>query len=167
MRAANSRSPFWWISNWRISYKLTFFFLLLVLLPITMIGIFVTNLSREALLAQGTATLQSASRATARQIDAALSEQREFIRVVGLLPDVVRYAQNQSDPVAPETAQRVLTAAAEKSGDYESVAIVNKEGTIILSSFAADVGTNIKFAPYVQEALKGASYISDPSIWAN
>ncbi len=164
MTATNRRSPSWWISNWRIGYKLTFFFLLLVLVSITMIGIFVTNLSRDALLAQGTVTLQSASQATARQVDAKLSEQREFIRVVGLLPDVVRYVQSPFDPVARDAAQRVLTAATEKAGDYESVAIVSKEGTIMLSSFAADIGTNIKFGPYFQEALKGATYISDPSI---
>ncbi len=164
MIATNNRSSFWQISNWRIGFKLPFFFLLFTVIPIVLIGLFVINLSRGALLAQGTVTLQSASQATARQIDAKLSEQREFIRVVGLLPDVVRYVQNPFDLVARDAAQRVLTATTEKAGDYESVAIVSKEGTIILSSFANDVGADVKFRPYFQEALKGATYISDPAI---
>ncbi len=164
MIATNSRSQFWRISNWRIGFKLTFFFLLLVLLSVTLVGLFVTNVSRDALLAQGSVTLQSASRSTAQRIDQAIGEQRDFIRVIGLLPEVVRYTQNPSDPVARDAAQRVLTAAAEKSSAYNSVALVNREGTIILSSVTADVGTDVRFRPYFQEALRGNSYISDPLI---
>ncbi len=164
MIATNNRSQFWRISDWRIGFKLPFFFLLLTVIPVVFIGLFVINLSRGALLDQGISTLQSASHSTAQRIDEELGEQREFIRVIGLLPELVRYIQNPSDPVARDAAQRVLTAAAEKSSDYESVALVNREGTIILSSVAGDVGADVRFRPYFQEAFRGTSYISDPSI---
>lgn len=154
----------WPISNWRIGFRLTLFFLLLTLVPIELIGLFVVTLSRNALLAQGTNTLQSASQATAREIDAELTEQREFIRVIGLMPDIARYVQNQFDPATRDAAQRVLTAAVEKSADYDSVAIINRDGTVILSSLSADVGTDVRFRPEFQEALRGANYVSDPSI---
>lgn len=72
--------------------------------------------------------------------------------------------QNPSDAAARDTALKVLKAAANKARHYESVAVVNSQGTIILSSAAIDLGTNVGVQPYFQEAFRGASSISDPSI---
>ncbi len=163
MRATNSRSRFWRISDWRIGFKLPFFFLLLTVIPLVLIGLFVINLSRDALLGQGIATLQSASRSTAQRIDDELTQQRELIAIVGLMPEIVRYAQNASDASARDAALRTLRAVSSKSTVYESVAVVGRDGTIVLSSVTTEVGTDVRFRPYFQEALKGASYISDPS----
>lgn len=149
--------------QWRIGFKLTLFFVLLTLAPLAVITVLIST-ARGALLAQGTVTIQSASQATVRQLDGVLSEQREFITVVGQLPELVRYAQNQFDGAARDSAQKSLLAFSRKARDYDSVAVVNREGKILLSSAAIDVGTDIQFQPYFQEALKGASYISDPSV---
>lgn len=164
MISTKERFGLWPISTWRIGIKLTIAFLVLALVPLIMITFFVNSVSRVALLNQGAVGLQSIGISTSERLDAELSEQREFIRVIGLLPDLVRFTQNPNDATLREPAQRVLTAAAEKASDYDSVAIINREGRVVLSSSAADVGTDLKFRPYFTEALKGESYISDPSV---
>src|SRR5574341_189233 len=164
MIATNNRSPLWQINNWRIGLKLPFFFLLLTVIPVFLIGLFVINVSRGALLDQGIITLQSASHSTAQRIDDELKEQREFIAIVGQMPEIVRFAQNPFDASARDGALRGLRAASTKAANYESVALVDRDGTIILSSITTDVNTDVKFRPYFQEAFKGASYISDPAI---
>ncbi len=164
MIATNRRARFWRISDWRIGFKLPFFFLFLTVIPLVLIGLFVINLSRGALLDQGITTLQSASRSTAQRIDEELTKQRELIAIVGQMPEIVRYAQNASDASARDGALRVLRVIATGSTVYESIALVDRDGIIILSSATPDVGTNVRFRPYFQEAIKGASYISDPSV---
>ncbi len=164
MSSGKSHFGFRPITYWNIGSKLTLLFLLVALVPIGLVGVLVINSSRSALLAQSAVALEAASLATARQIDTDTTEQREFISFVGLVPDVVRYAQNQSETAAREAALRVLTTASKKTSDYQSVAIASKQGTIILSSSAQDLGTDVKSQTYFQEAANGASFISDPSI---
>ncbi len=164
MSSGESHFGFRPITYWNIGSKLTLLFLLVALVPIGLVGVLVINSSRSALLAQSAVALEAASLATARQIDTDTTEQREFISFVGLVPDVVRYAQNQSETAAREAALRVLTTASKKTSDYQSVAIASKQGTIILSSSAQDLGTDVKSQTYFQEAANGASFISDPSI---
>jgi methyl-accepting chemotaxis protein len=133
-------------------------------MPLVLIGLFVINQSRGALLDQGIATLQSASRSTAQRIDEKLTEQRDLIAIIGQMPEVVRYVQNVFDASARDAALRALRAVATKSTAYESIAWVDRDGTIILSSVTTDVGTDVRFRPYFQAAIKGDSYISDPSV---
>ncbi len=164
MNSAGNHFKFRAIGHWNIGSKLTLFFLLLALVPIGLAGFYVINSSRSALLAQSTVALESASLATARRIDTEIIEQQEFISFVGLVPDIVRFVQNQSEPAARDAAQRVVTTASKKTSDYQSVAIANRQGLIILSSSTADVGTDVKPQSYFQEALNGGAFISDPSI---
>jgi methyl-accepting chemotaxis protein PixJ len=164
MNSAEKHFRFWRIGDWGISAKLTFFFLLLALVPVVLVGAFVVNSSRNALLSQSRIQLESASQATARQIDTQIDEQRDFITFVGLLPDIAQYAQNPTDAAARDVAQKTLTMASKKTSDYQSVAIANKQGSVILSSSSADVGADVKGQSYFQEALNGADFISDPSI---
>ncbi len=164
MISTDGRPPLWHISSWRIGFKLTLFFLVLTLVPLFLITFFVNTSSRSALLSQGASSLQSAGRSTVSQIDAELSDQREYITVVGQMPDLVRFVENQTDPNAVDSALRSLRVAVNKSPFYESVAIVNPQGKVILSSIVTEVGTDLQFRPYFQAAMQGASYISDPSI---
>jgi C4-dicarboxylate-specific signal transduction histidine kinase len=164
MISTNRRLSLWPISNWRIGFKLTISFLLLTLVPVALIAFFVNVYSRDSLLSQGATSLQSAGRSTVRQLESELSEQREYVTIVGQMPEVIRFAQNQTDTTAVDSALRVLRVAVNKSPDYESIAIVSPQGKVILSSAATDIGTDLQFRPYFQEAMKGASYISDPSV---
>jgi C4-dicarboxylate-specific signal transduction histidine kinase len=164
MIATSGRSHFWRISDWRIGFKLPFFFLVLTVIPLVLIGLFVINLSRGALLDQGIATLQSASHSTAQRVDDELTKQRDLIAIVAQMPEIARYVQNGSDASARDGALKVLRALAAQSTVYESIALIDRNGSIILSSAATEVGTDVRFRPYFQEAIKGATYISDPSV---
>jgi C4-dicarboxylate-specific signal transduction histidine kinase len=67
------------------------------------------------------------------------------------------------DPVAKAAARVALSAAAARSLEYESVAVVDLDGTIAAASVATDEGTSVKFREYFTTALRGTPYISDPS----
>ncbi len=164
MSSNNGRLRLWPISGWRIGFKLPLFFLALTLVPLVLITTFVMTYSRNILLNQGNMQLQAAGRSTAQQIDQELEDQREYITMMGQMPEIVRYAQNQNDASARDSALKALKAAANRSADYESVGILDNQGKVILSSAATDTGSDFRFRPYFVEALKGESHISDPSI---
>jgi C4-dicarboxylate-specific signal transduction histidine kinase len=152
----------WRFSDWQIRTKLTIAFLLLALAPLALITLYVNGISRNALLIQGAVSLQDAGRSTAQALDGVLAEQSDFIRVVGLMPEVVRYAQNQNDPAARAAAQLVLVSAVQKSPEYESIAIIRPDGRISLSTNPDEVGSDLNLHLYFTQALKGESYVSDP-----
>jgi C4-dicarboxylate-specific signal transduction histidine kinase len=56
-----------------------------------------------------------------------------------------------------------LGAAAARSPEYESVAVVDPKGTITAASIQSDEGTSVAFREYFLTAMKGAPYVSDPS----
>src|SRR5439155_84040 len=60
-------------------------------------------------------------------------------------------------------ARAALAAAAARSPEYESVAVVDAKGKIVAASVATDEGTSVAFREYFLSALKGATYVSDPS----
>ncbi len=164
MISTNGRFSLWPISSWRIGFKLTVFFLVLTLVPLFLIASFVNTYSRNSLLDHGATSLQAAGRSTVRQIESQLGDEREYMTVVGQLPQLAAFVQNPTDANAVDSALKTLRVAATKSPFYESVAILNPQGKVILSSVVTEVGTDLPFRPYFQTAMKGVSYVSDPSI---
>lgn len=153
----------WNIQNWRMGQKLLAAFLSAVLVPLLVTSIISVQTSRDALLAQGSASLFVHSTNTAADIDQYLTLHREDIAAVSKLSALSVYLANPRDTSAMATALRELQAMAKKA-DYESMALVNAEGTAVLSSSESDIGTQLAFRPYFLEAMKGTDYISDPSV---
>ncbi|HKY50567.1 MAG TPA: cache domain-containing protein, partial [Candidatus Limnocylindria bacterium] len=60
-------------------------------------------------------------------------------------------------------ARQALVVAAARAPEYESVAVVDPNGTIVAASLRSDEGTSVKFREYFIQGLKGTPYISDPS----
>jgi C4-dicarboxylate-specific signal transduction histidine kinase len=121
------------------------------------------NNTRNDLTTLGVTNIQQRSTSTAASIDAYLQSRLGDIILVGKLPDIVRFGANLNDPAAKNAARQALAAAAARSPEYESVAVVDPNGTIVAASVATDEGTSVKFREYFLTAFKGTPYISDPS----
>ena len=133
------------------------------IVPVTLVSMVSIQTTRQDLTSLGVTNIQQRSTSTAGAIDAYLQSRLGDIVLVGKLPDVIRFGQNLKDPAAKAAARVALSAAAARSPEYESVAVVDPEGTIIAASILTDEGTSVKFREYFTTAFKGTPYISDPS----
>jgi len=131
--------------------------------PIALVSAVSIAGTRNDLTSLGVTNIRQRSTSTANAIDAYLQSRLGDIVLVSKLPDVVRYAQNIDDPAARNAARAALAAAAARSPEYESVAVVDAKGKIVAASVATDEGTSVAFREYFLSALKGATYVSDPS----
>ena len=131
--------------------------------PIALVSAVSINNTRGDLTALGVTNIEQRSTSTASAIDAYLRSRLGDIILVGKLPDVVRFGQNLNDNNLKNAARQALVAAAARSPEYESVAVVDPNGTIVAASVATDEGTSVKFREYFTTAFKGTPYISDPS----
>src|SRR5439155_23651495 len=122
------------IDRWRIGPRIAFLFVVVALVPIGIMGVFASRSSYDALLNQGDVNLRAASRATAQRIDKELVGERDYIAIVSRLPAIVQFLGQTSNSELRGAALEVLRVAATKSPDYESIAVMNPQGTIILSS---------------------------------
>jgi C4-dicarboxylate-specific signal transduction histidine kinase len=133
------------------------------IIPVTLVSMVSVQTTRQDLTSLGVTNIQQRSTSTAGAIDAYLQSRLGDIVLVGKLPDIIRFGQNLKDPAAKAAARVALSAAAARSPEYESVAVVDPEGTIIAASILTDEGTSVKFREYFTTAFKGTPYISDPS----
>ncbi len=131
--------------------------------PIALVSAVSINSTRNDLTALGVTNIQQRSTSTASAIDAYLQSRLGDIVLVGKLPDIVRFGTNLGDAAAKNAARQALTAAAARSPEYESVAVVGPDGKIVAASVATDEGTSVAFREYFLTAMKGTPYISDPS----
>src|SRR5919198_2858719 len=131
--------------------------------PIALVSVVSIQNTRNDLTALGVTNIRQRSTSTANALDAYLQSRLGDIVLVAKLPDIVRYAQNLGDQSLRAAARTALAAAAARSPEYESVAVVDPKGTIAAASLATDEGTSIAFREYFLTAMRGSSYISDPS----
>ncbi len=131
--------------------------------PIALVSTVSIQNTRTDLTALGVTNIQQRSTSTASAIDAYLQSRLGDIILVGRLPDIVRFGANLADAAAKTAARQALAAAAARSPEYESVAVVDPSGTIVAASLQSDEGTSVKFREYFTTALRGTPHISDPS----
>lgn len=130
--------------------------------PILLVSVVSIRSTRSDLIDLGMTNIQQRSTGTAAALDAYLTNRLDDIVLVGRTPDVIRYVI-YNDPAIKEAARDALRAAASRSQDYESVAIVDLSGRIVAASLPADEGTDVGFREYfVQPKATGNAYISDP-----
>jgi C4-dicarboxylate-specific signal transduction histidine kinase len=132
-------------------------------IPVALVSLVSVQTTRSDLTALGVTNIQQRSTSTAGSIDAYLQSRLGDIVLVGKLPDIVRFGMSLKDNDAKAAARVALSAAAARSPEYESVAVVDPDGTIVAASVLTDEGTSVKFREYFITAFKGTSYISDPS----
>ena len=147
----------------RFWQKVLLALLVVGVVPIAVVSALSITRTRDQLTALGVTNIEQRSTSTANAIDAYLQSRLGDIILVSRLPDIVWYAQVQADPAAKASARQALSAAAARSPEYESVAVVDRSGTIVAASIQTDEGTSVKFREYFINALAGTTHISDPS----
>src|SRR5439155_1681906 len=147
----------------RFWHKVLIALVVVGVVPIVLVSAVSVTRTRDQLTALGVTNIQQRSSSTASAIDAYLQSRLGDIVLVAKLPEITRYAQNLGDAAAKTSARAALSAAAARSPEYESVAVVDKNGTIAATSIQSDEGTSVKFREYFITAFGGTPYISDPS----
>jgi hypothetical protein len=127
----------------RFWHKVLAALLVVGVVPIALVSAVSIQSTRGDLTALGVTNIEQRSTSTASAIDAYLASRLGDIVLVGKLPDVVRFGQNLTDPDARDAARAALTAAAARSPEYESVAVVDPNGTIVAASVKTDEGTSV------------------------
>ncbi len=130
------------------------------IVPVALVSMVSIQTTRQDLTSLGVTNIQQRSTSTAGTIDAYLQSRLGDIVLVGKLPDIVRFGQNLKDPAAKAAARVALSAAAARSPEYESVAVVDPDGNIVAASILTDEGTSVKFREYFLTAFKGTPYRS-------
>jgi C4-dicarboxylate-specific signal transduction histidine kinase len=158
MRAAADK-----LSGVRFWQKVLAALLVVGVVPIALVSIVSIQKTRTDLTDLGVTNIQQRSTSTAAALDAYLQNRLDDIVLVSRLPDVLRYA-SAADPATKDAAREALKAAAARSPEYESVAVVDMTGKIVAASIATDEGTDVKFRQYfITPSTTGLAYISDPS----
>src|SRR3954471_18180714 len=132
----------------RFWHKVLAALLVVGVVPIALVSAVSIQSTRNDLTALGVTNIKQRSTSTASAIDAYLASRLGDIVLVGKLPDVVRFGQNLDDPDAKISARQALIAAAARSPEYESIAVVAPSGTIVAASVLTDEGTSVKFREY-------------------
>jgi methyl-accepting chemotaxis protein len=151
------------VRDWRIRTKLLWLLLIFSIFPFGMVGGLTFQLFRRTVTSQATAGLLNHAINTSYAIDQYLVDKREDILASSQSPEIVNFMKNPTDATIRANALKTLKSMSARS-DYDSVAVVPPDGKILLSSTESDVGTDISFRPYFQEAFKGNVHISDPSV---
>jgi len=147
----------------RFWHKVLAALLVVGVVPIALVSVVSIQKTRTDLTDLGVTNIQQRSTSTAAALDAYLQNRLDDIVLVSRLPDVVRYA-TAPDPGTKEAAREALKAAAARSAEYESVAVVDMTGKIAAASVSTDEGTDVKFRQYfLTPSGTGQPYISDPS----
>lgn len=153
--------------DWRMGQKLLVTFLLVSLVPLAVTSIAAIRSARDAMLAQGTTQLEAASTSTANSIDQYLASHRQDILAFGTFSSVSNFLKNPTDTALFATADKELTALANKA-NVESIAVINRDGTVVLSTLDSDLYTKVNTRQYFIESMNGnGGYISDVSVTSN
>ena len=137
--------------------------LVLGLAPMQMMSSVALQGTRDRLTDLAVANLTLRSTDTAASIDGYIQSRRRDIVTVSHFPDVIAYAQNLGDQAQRNLARAALAAAATAAPEYESIAVLDLNGTITAASIQTDEGTSVRFRDYFQNARTGQVYVSDPS----
>src|SRR2546423_12381397 len=130
--------------------------------PIALVSVVSTNNTRNDLTSLGVTNIRQRSTSTANAIDAYLASRLGDIILVAKLPDIVRYATNLGDQDARGAARTALGAAAARSPEYESVAVVDPKGTIVAPPVPTHRATTSAFGGSSPPAMKATPSGSAP-----
>lgn len=151
----------WSLGPWRMRSKMVVILFLVSQVPLLAVSAFTIVTARRALLDQASINMLSVSSEVGREVDNQLLGWRENIVAMGQMPEIIAYAAKPTEATA-KAAAAALKAEASKA-NYQSVAIC-RDGRIVLSSSDPDVGSDVSFRAYFNDAMKGNVVITEPSI---
>jgi HAMP domain-containing protein len=157
-------SSFWKVGDWRLLPRLWAASGLVVVLSLAISGYVSITSSRDALLSQGSLNLIGTGGHTSDAIDAYLLANRNTIAAASALPDTVTFATSPANGTARANALKLLKKF-KTEFDYEAIEIISPQGIVLLDTAEQTVNSDVKFAPYFRDALKGTvGNIAYPSI---
>lgn len=152
------------IRDWRIRTKLLLLFLIFGVLPSGILGGLTFQVFRDVVSNQAATILLGHSLNTAGAIDQYLTDRRIDVVAASQLPVFSTYFADPTNVLYAQDALRTLRALASRP-DYESVALVDRTGKLVLSSYSAENNTFVEFNSYFTEPMKGSDFfISDISV---
>lgn len=141
------------------SAKLAAAFILVALLSLGIVASLDYSTARSAFLAATDRQLLANASKTAASLNDYLMLHSRLVSAMALFNDV-QTSLNGGPPLPRDRLEDLKRL----SGAFESVALLDPGGTIVASSEASEVGQNLKFRRYFQEALAGRVAVDNPSI---
>lgn len=147
--------------------KLVIAFLIVTLVPLSILSYINNTSSREALTDDAKQSLASAARQTATQIDNFIKERTNSIRAESQFAEVVNYLSlspaKRLGSGEEERLNRFLFARLAQDPVYiSSVAIYDVDGNTLLDTYTKDIGINKDTRSWFAEAIgRGLPYASD------
>lgn len=137
----------------------------LVLLCLAMGGLTAINngIAGENLYDIARQRIHAQSKGSAEQIEAYFAERKSDLTVVSSLEAVRGLLAERRNAATTEDAAAVLVSVQAAYG-YDSMSVLDTEGTIILSTNEAIVGETLAASPYIQQAFQGEISISEVGV---
>jgi len=115
---------------------------------------------------QAEAALWSDGLLVANQVDAWNAKRLSDVQSLAMLPAVSRVleAGADADPADVNAAQDAMNVIRASGDDVLSISLMDRDGTIRLSTLAPNVGKNLKQRDYFQAGMQGQTFISGVAI---
>ena len=154
----------WWNRS-NIRNKLIAAFIVITLIPITLLGAQSIAISRQNLVEQAENDLFETAQAAAVTIDIVLRSQLEAIESEAQNSEFIEYLSlplaYRADSIQERRATATLLALSEKNPNISSYALLDVYGRNRLDSYPAKIGNNKSDQDYYQKAREtGEAYIS-------
>lgn len=154
------------ISDWRVRTKVSLLLLVAALVPTTIIATNADGAIRGSLTRGAGRVLQSEAAQLATDMDGWLERTLALVAYTAQSGDIVAYASGgpESRALVAEEAQETLRRLVAQDSSFESAAVLDLTGTIVLSAIPSEHGQNFQFRPYFTDAREGKTHISELSI---
>lgn len=155
-----------WYGSLALPTKLILAFLLVALIPLSMLAIVNDRFTRAVLTDDANRALAAAARQTATGIDTFIDENLSAVQAEAQLPALVDYlslpADRRAGSTAEAEAEAVLQAILRKDLRYiSSYALLDRQGVDVLDTHRDDIGLDKSDRNYFQEpVLNGLPYVS-------
>ncbi len=151
------------VSGWPIGKKMTVAFLLIAVLPMSLVVYFNLDQSRKEVAEIAGAELTSLSQSTAYYIEQLLLENQRNSATLAGNPLVVQFFRSTAEErraLRPQINQLLENFTANHP-DYHATGLLDARGIVQATLIEALIGKDRSFRDYFQASIKGASFISD------
>src|SRR5581483_1900455 len=142
-----------------IRTKTAIIFLILSLIPLTLIGIISYQNGKEAIKQSLGVTLQQIAHQTVDKVDRHLYEVYRNVKTWGELELMEEVITGDLDGKISSFLMRL----AKEYGYFSSIEVLNSDGIVIASSRTALVGQDFKRKAFFNQTMKGRPYVEDVS----
>lgn len=151
------------INFYSLSTKLIVAFLIITLVPLSLLAILNDRATREVLTDQANQSLFAAASRTAASIDNFIITNLNTIQAEAQIPDFVEYLSTPPDQRPDsDNLRNILASLRDRDAPYiNSYALLDREGIDVADTFSYDIGLNKADRDYFRAAIeRGQPYVS-------